>query len=152
MNRAATSSTPALNIRRLLKAPRTRVFEAWTKAEAVRQWMGPLDVTVTEAQLDVREGGSFRIVMRQPGGDNFIARGVFSEVRAPERLVYTWRWEEDDPALEHETSITVEFLERGEQTELVFRQEAFASTESRDRHEYGWTNCFDKLERMLATA
>ena len=61
----------------------------------------------------------------------------------------TWLWEEDDPADEHETLLTLEFNEVGDETELVLTHERFASTESRDRHAEGWTAVLTQLEPVV---
>jgi uncharacterized protein YndB with AHSA1/START domain len=94
--------------------------------------------------MDLRVGGKYRIQMQAPDGEFFTAVGVFKEVKAPERLVYTWDWEKDGGGeefgeVEGKTSqITVEFLKRGERTEMVLTHTRFATVESRDSHARGW--------------
>jgi uncharacterized protein YndB with AHSA1/START domain len=104
----------------------------------------------SEITMDVKTGGSFMIAMKSPDGEPFVARGVYHEVSIPERLVMTWRWEEDDPAEEHESLLTLEFNARGNATELVLIHEKLASVESRDRHTEGWTAIIDQLTSVLA--
>ncbi len=142
-----------LIVRRLLKAPRELAFEAWTSPEHIPQWMQPEPgMSVTRAWMDLRVGGKFRIQMKMPDGEFFTAAGEFREVKAPERLVYTWDWEkegggEEFGELEGKTSlVTVEFLKRGEQTEFVLTHTRFATVESRDSHAAGW----DKLVQSYA--
>ena len=55
-----------VRIRRRMPAPREVVYEAWTTGEGLRYWMWPGDVIPAEATLDVRVGGTFRIVMKTP--------------------------------------------------------------------------------------
>jgi uncharacterized protein YndB with AHSA1/START domain len=43
----------------------------------------------------------------------------------------------------------VTFAERGDQTEMTFRQSGFETKEDRDGHAGGWKECFDKLEELL---
>ena len=94
--------------------------------------------------MDLRVGGKFRIQMKKPDGEFFTAVGEFKEVKAPERLVYTWDWEKDGSGAEFgemdgKTSlVTVEFLKRGQGTELVLTHSRFATVESRDNHARGW--------------
>jgi uncharacterized protein YndB with AHSA1/START domain len=82
--------------------------------------------------------------MKTPDGEFFTAVGVFKEVKAPERLVYTWDWEKDGSGAEFgevegkPSLITVEFLKRGERTEMVLTHSRFATVESRDSHAQGW--------------
>ena len=49
---------------RRMPAPREIVYEAWIDANGIREWMCPGDVISVGAVLDVRVGGSFRIVMK----------------------------------------------------------------------------------------
>lgn len=146
-----------LILRRLLNAPQELAFKAWTSAEHIRHWMKPEPgMTVPFAIMDLRVGGKFRIQMKNPDGEFFTAVGEFQEVKAPERLVYTWDWEKDGSGedfgeVEGKTSmITVEFLKRGERaTEMVFMHTRFATVESRDNHARGWNRIVDALAEFL---
>jgi uncharacterized protein YndB with AHSA1/START domain len=101
-------------------------------------------MVVPLASMDLRVGGRFRIQMKMPDGEFFTAAGEFKEVKAPERLVYTWDWEKDGSGAEFgevegkQSLITVEFLKRGERTEMVLTHTRFTSVESRDSHARGW--------------
>ena len=143
------AAVPALALRRTYKAPRQRVFDAWTKPELAAKFFGPGDVKVPEIEMDVRTGGSYRILMLMPDGERMNVRGTYREVRAPERLSMTWRWEEDDPADEFDTLLTLEFNEVAGGTELVLTHEQLASVESRDRHADGWGKIMDQLAEAL---
>jgi uncharacterized protein YndB with AHSA1/START domain len=144
----STSLVPAVTLRRSYKAPRERVFAAWTKPEIAATFLGPEDVTVPEIQMDVRTGGSYRITMLRPDGEPWIVTGVYREVVAPERLSMTWRWQEDDPADEYDSLVTLEFNELGGETEVVLTHAQLASVESRDRHEGGWSAILDQLAKI----
>ena len=139
-----------LILKRMLNAPQELAFTAWTSAEHIQQWMRPEPgMVVPLASMDLRVGGKYRIRMKMPDGEFFTAVGEFREVKAPERLVYTWDWEKDGSGaefgeLEGNTSlITVEFLKRGEQTEFVLTHSRFATVESRDSHGRGWGKIFE---------
>ena len=134
-----------LVLKRMLNAPQERAFKVWTSAEHIQQWMQPEPgMVVPLASMDLRAGGRFRIQMKKPDGEFFTAAGVFKEVKAPERLVYTWDWEKDGSGAEFgevegkPSLITVEFLKRGERTEMVLTHSRFATVESRDSHARGW--------------
>jgi uncharacterized protein YndB with AHSA1/START domain len=143
------ASVPAIVLRRTYDAPRQRVFEAWTKPELAAKFLGPGDLTVPEIELDVRTGGAYRIVMLLPDGERYIATGTYRDVRAPERLSMTWRWQEDDPADEHDSLLTLEFNEVAGGTELVLTHEQLASVESGERHTHGWNQILDQLPVVL---
>jgi uncharacterized protein YndB with AHSA1/START domain len=134
-----------LVIKRLLNAPPEVAFQVWTSAEHIKHWMRPEPgMTVPFATMDLRVGGKFRIQMRDPAGEFFTAAGEFREVKAPERLVYTWDWEKDGAGIEFgelerkPSLMTVEFFKRGNQTEFVLTHSRFATVESRDSHARGW--------------
>ncbi|MDQ6825946.1 MAG: SRPBCC domain-containing protein [Candidatus Eremiobacteraeota bacterium] len=149
MNQTQTPVVPAVVLRRKYKASRERVFAAWTQPEIAAKFLGPDDVTVPEVQMDVRTGGSYRITMLMPDGERMIVRGIYREVRAPERLSMTWRWEEENPADEHESLLTLDFHDLDGETELVLTHEQFISVESRDRHEHGWAIILDQLAEIV---
>jgi len=149
MSNTQTSTVPALVIKRTFNAPRERVFQAMTSVELLRQWFGPPDHTLGEVTFDARNGGRYRIAMKNPDGEDFNVGGVITEFRAPERLAYSFTWEEDDKSTEHDTFITIDFIERGNQTEMIFTHENLASDESRERHSQGWNSLFARLEALL---
>ena len=145
-----------LVLRRVLQATPERAFAAWTSPEHIQQWMRPEPgMVVPRVHVDLRVGGKFRIQMMNPGGEYFTAVGAFREVKAPERLVYTWDWEKDGSGtafgeVEGKTSlITVEFLKRGEQTEFVMTHTRFATVASRDSHAQGWTRAVETFAKFL---
>lgn len=140
---------PALVLRRTYAAPRQRVYDAWTTPELAAKFLGARDHTVPKVEMDVRTGGSYRIAMQRPDGDTWYAAGTYRDVQPPERLAMTWRWEEDKPEDEHETLLTLEFNEVDGGTELVLTHEQFATMESRDGHEQGWSAIMEALEPTL---
>ena len=79
-----------LQLRRVIKASRDKVFAAWTRPELLVQWWGPGPVTCPEAQIDLREGGEYRLANLETDGSITWISGRFELVRAPEELAYTW--------------------------------------------------------------
>lgn len=142
------TTVPALVIRRTYAASPQRVYEAWTNPELAKQFLCPADVTIGEVKMDVRVGGTFKIEMLHEDREAFVALGVYKEVVPASRLVMTWRWEEDNPADEHETLLTLEFNPHGSGTELVLTHENLASLESRTNHEHGWSTLLEKLDAL----
>jgi uncharacterized protein YndB with AHSA1/START domain len=136
---------PALVMRRHYNAPPARVYAAWTSPAAAAVFLGPGDVKATEIEMDVRAGGKYRIVMVMPDGARMPVRGVYREASPSKRLSMTWRWEEDDPAEERDTLLTLDFIDADGGTDLVLTHEHLASVESRDNHEHGWTAILDAL-------
>jgi len=147
-----TDTSLDLDITRVFDAPRDLVFKAWTDSEWGKEWSAPNGFTVLGSEGDLRVGGAWRLGMRRPGEDDLWVGGVYREIVAPERLVFTHAWEDAQGTPGHQTLVTVTLAQRGGKTEMHFRQTGFDSVESRDGHQEGWSECFDKLERLLATA
>ncbi len=87
-----TASTPVgesheIQVTRTYEAPRELVFDAWTKAEHLKNWYAPAPFTVPEVESDPTEGGIYRLAMRSPEGEVFWSRGTYREVVPPERFV-----------------------------------------------------------------
>lgn len=139
-----------LIVRRRFEAPRERVFRAFTDPTDMAAWLGPKGFTCPECRLDVRVGGAWRACMRSEAGQDHNVSGVYREIRPPEKLVFTWAWDQPDGSRGHETVVTLEFKADGAGTELVLRQELFAETEHRDNHGKGWTSSFECLAEHLA--
>ena len=146
---AARSAKPELVITRVVNAPPSLVFKAWTEREHLLHWSAPHGFTVTHCEGDVRPGGAWRSCMRSPEGVDLWLSGVYREIVAPERLVFTHAWEDDEGKRGHETLVTVTFIDHGGKTKLTFRQAFFESVESRDGHMGGWNECFDRLGDYL---
>jgi uncharacterized protein YndB with AHSA1/START domain len=144
----AVEASPTLEVRRTIRAPRQRVFDAWTTPEELKRWHAPGPLTVTLAEIDLRVGGSYRIHMQQPDGTVHQAIGVYREVDPPRRIVYTWSWEGDHPV--KNSVVTLEFHERGaDATEVVLRHEGLPNVQERDSHASGWTSIMDKLAALF---
>ncbi len=148
MPAAQEESTNKIVVRKMLPATREEVFAAWTDPESIRQWMCPGDVAWTEAQLDVRVGGSYRILMKGKTQD-YDHAGVYQVVEPPSKLVFTWISKGTD---DQTTLVTVEIFARGKQSELVVTHERFLTPEQAKRHEGGWGQITDKLAAYFAEA
>jgi uncharacterized protein YndB with AHSA1/START domain len=148
-----------LIVKRTLNAPPELAFQAWTSAEHIQQWMRPEPgMVVPLASMDLRVGGKYRIQMKMPDGEFFTAVGVFKEVKAPTRLVYTWDWEKDGSGAEFgevegkPSLVTVEFLKRGKRTKFVLTHSRFATVESRDSHARGWGKIVESFAKFAEKA
>lgn len=147
-----------LRITRIFNAPRALVWQAWTDPIHLQQWMGPRGFTATSLEHDVRVGGKWRICLHRDepaqgcgenAGDSLWQSGTYLEVREPERLVLTFRWEDRTDIPCHETVITLIFTEQAGQTTMNFHQAFFETTDNRDGHIFGWNSSFDRLETAL---
>jgi len=162
MNTTATMEKEniKLQLTRVFDAPRELVFKAWTDAKQFQQWFGAAACdggALQSVKVDARVGGKYRLQVRKDDGEFFTTVGTYREVKAPERLVFTWQFEKDGSGDNFgeveppEMLVTVELKARGRQTELTLTHEKFASVESRDRHEDGWNRCLDSLGKFAGT-
>lgn len=141
-----------LTITRTFDAPRALVWRAWTDPRRFIEWWGPRHHPAVDVALDVRVGGRWRHCLRSvETGEDLWHGGVFREVVPPERLVFTFTWEEEGER-GVETVVVVTFAERGDKTEMTLRQTPFQSDFQRDDHDEGWNSTFDRLADELATS
>jgi uncharacterized protein YndB with AHSA1/START domain len=138
-----------LETTRTLPAPRERVFALLTEPDQLAEWWGPAGFTTPSIELDLRPGGGYRFEMQPPDGDVFFLQGEYTEVEPPRLLAFTFRWEDPDPD-DQETTVTLRLEDRGEQTELNFRQGPFKTEARRDLHRNGWGDGWEKIEALLA--
>ncbi len=136
-----------LTLKRIIRAPRERVFHAWMAPDALKVWWGPQGVVCPEAEVDFRVGGEFKLANLQPDGSTTWISGRFERIRPPEEMVYTWVVSglPGEPTL-----VTVSFMPHADGTELVIVHARFAVAAIRDGHLAGWEACVDKLEAYLA--
>jgi uncharacterized protein YndB with AHSA1/START domain len=148
MANTKTQERPSLSIVRKLDAAPGKVWRALTEPEMLKKWMTPDAATkVATAEIDLRVGGRYRIVMRPPEGEEHDVRGVYREIVPNKKLVYTWAWKSTP---ERESVVTIELRAAGSGTELTLTHEQFADEQARDRHQHGWTGCLAGLEKFLA--
>lgn len=142
----------ALEITRVFDAPRELVFRSWTDPEMAKRWWGCPGCRASFTVMDARPGGAWRACLSCDDGRELWLRGVFREVASPDRLVFTFAWEQDDERGlgTDETIVTVTFVSQGGKTLMRFRQAPFATTARRDSHQTGWASGFNRLEELFA--
>lgn len=150
----ATNHNPSeftLVIERILDAPLERVWQAWTDKAQIMQWLSPKGFHVREHKGSIAPGENYREIMVSPEGEDSIFYGEYLEMTAPQKLVFTHIWENDTCGLpEIRTVCTVLLKEvEGGKTKMTFTQEGLVSGDTRDSHNGGWSECFDKLNIYL---
>ena len=138
---------------RIFDAPRTLVWKAWTDPKMMAQWFGPRGFTSTVGELDVRVGGSLRIVMRGPDGNEYPMKGEFREVVPPERLVFTNIAIDKDGKHLLEGETTVVLSESDGKTTLTLQTHAIGLVPIAPQMlaglEAGWNQSIDKLAELF---
>jgi len=154
-NTAAPPNAMHVHISRFFRAPRERVFAAWTSADQMKQWMGPANFTCLETESDLRVGGHYRVVMRgTPPSRNgeptqeitSVVTGEYIEVRPPELVRYNWNptWAPGELSI-----VTLRLHEENGGTRLELVHEGFATAESANGHNQGWNGVLDKFAAFV---
>jgi uncharacterized protein YndB with AHSA1/START domain len=139
----------SLKVSRLIKAPRERVYAAWTTPSDIMKWLGGGCCQFVSAKMDVRVGGDYSFLVKSEKSGESEIRGTYRELNPPGRLAFTWNTGGCAGDMEKtETVVTVDLLERQGGTEVVISHDLFTSEESRDRHQEGWTASLVKLEKL----
>jgi len=142
-----------LVVTRIINAPPHLVFEAWTTAELFQRWWVPKSsgLTLLSCELDVRAGGTYRLVFQHPAVPEGMAfHGRYLEVTAPSRLVWT-----NEEEVGNGQVTTVTFEERAGQTLLVVH-ELYPSKEALDEDisngSTSWNDeTFDQLDELVGS-
>ena len=165
---ASTSATSIVNFKegiiltREFDAPRELVWKAWTDAELLKRWWGPIPFTSPSAQIDLRVGGKYVFCMRSPEGQDFWVCGVYREITPYDRIVFTDSFADEHgnivPASHYsmtgdfplELLVTVTFEDLGsDKTRQTLRHEGVPEGEVREMTAAGWSTSFDKLAEGL---
>ena len=151
MKVVADPGTQEIVITRSFDAPREVVFKAFTDPDAIRQWWGLANSETVVDQLEARPSGRWRFVERDGQGNEDGFHGVYHDLQAPERIVYTFEYE-GMPG--HVLLETITFEERDGRTHMT-DSSVFQSVADRDGMlqsgmESGAAESMDRLEEYLA--
>lgn len=143
-----TPSDTEIVMTRVFDAPRELVFQAHTSCEHMSRWWGPRAYEVASCDIDFRPGGRWRIVHIDAEGDETTFYGEYLEIEAPERIVWTFNFDDTTGGPE-----TYTFEEHNGRTTITSRAE-FPSKEVRDMvlesgMESGAAKTYNRLEEYL---
>lgn len=149
---APIDARPTLRMQRDFAAPRQLLWRAWSSPETMVLWLGPVEWPAVHITQDLRVGGEWRACLRSPDtGQDLWQGGIYREIVPPERLVFTFKWDEsheDGPPVD--TLVTVVFSETDDGgTRMDFTHEGLKSEQSLTGHKHGWTSTMDRLEAFL---
>jgi uncharacterized protein YndB with AHSA1/START domain len=130
-----TGEERSLELEMRVHAPPEVVFGYFTDPDKYRRWKG------VGAELDPRPGGAFRVDM----GPNGWVSGRYLVVEPPNRVVFTWGWENDPAVPPGTTRVEVDLVADGEATLVRLRHSGFATDGARDQHELGWRHLLPRL-------
>jgi glutathione S-transferase len=150
-----TTNTPektSLEITRFINAPRDRVYAAWTDPVQLKEWWGPKEVRTLKIIADTRVGGKYRWDLVNQEGEQMSVFGEYVELVPGKKVVFTWKWDDDEAWEDYTSQVSVEFSDRDDGTELRLTHVRLPSEASRDRHNQGWNSVLDRLEEFFSTS
>jgi len=139
-----------ITVRRHVKAPREKVFNAFTTAQALTQWYSPPNVSIEVLVFQFEVGHRYRFRYSMPDGSHPVLGGVYDFISQPDELAFTWVWEAPDVHANIPTLVHIQFLDKDNGTEIVLTHEQLPSEDVAIRHVEGWERTLDNLERAIA--
>jgi uncharacterized protein YndB with AHSA1/START domain len=139
------SKTYSFKITKTIKAPRKKVYEAWTDLKAAKKWSVPEGCTITSLKSNFKVGGKYRLAMKTPYGP-MSNQGVYLEIVPNQKIVYTFIWEVEDT---EENLIKIEFKVKGKDTQLVMTGSKFEIKDEAAGNKEGWSSCIEKLAALF---
>ena len=137
-------------VRRQFSSPLQRVFKAFTSAENIAHWLTPdRSIKMTVLAMTFEHQGSFRFQYDNPEGGYDIVGGVFQSIQDPEKIIFSWIWEAPHQFEEMVTQVTIEFIELGDQTEVVLTHRKFMCKVACETHRQGWEGALANLSTEL---
>ena len=149
-----TPSEREIAMTRVFDAPRGLVFDAWTKPELLKRWLGVRGGwTFAVCEVDLRVGGAYRFVWRGPTGTEMGMGGIYREIVRPERLVATEKF--DEAWYEGDALDTTTFVERGGKTTatttVLYASRAVRDSVLQTPMLTGVAESYDKMAEVLAS-
>jgi uncharacterized protein YndB with AHSA1/START domain len=139
-----------LTVTRDIRAPRERVFAAWTDPRQASIWWAPQDCTPLTCEMDVRPGGAWRRTMRVADGSVVTKHGIYRAVARPEILSFTYTTEYASGEVDPITLVTVTLEEIAGGTRVTLRHVNFETQVSSDSHKGGWTSALQRFAAFIA--
>ncbi|MFY0598156.1 MAG: SRPBCC domain-containing protein [Cyclobacteriaceae bacterium] len=136
-----------IHIEETFRAPREKVFKAWTKPVSIKKWfMADEGVIVTDVEVNLRVGGTYFIEAAFPGYDPTKIDGEFLRVEQPTALEYTWL----TPVLKgRKTKVDVTFEDSGNGSKIRLSHGEFEDENEMQLHIHGWKECLSRLSDYL---
>jgi len=136
-----------IQLEEVFRAPREKVFKAWTTPESLKKWfLAEEGVAVEDVEINLYIKGSYFIQVRYPGFDSTSIKGKFLQVNTTQYLEYTWL----TPALKGKiTTVEVSFEVLDQGSKLFLSHGEFANKDEMNLHIKGWKECIKHLHGFL---
>lgn len=137
-----------VNLHRVLKAPVSRVFRAFSNPEAKATWLPPFGFICQVHSFDFKVGGSYKMSFTNFTNEQKHSwSGNFTAIKPNELLIYKDRF--DDPNLPGEMTVTISFKEVSCGTELSIKQEGIPDMIPTEMCYLGWQESLIKLAQLV---
>ncbi len=137
-----------VSLHRVIKASPAKVYRAFTESLAIASWLPPYGFLCTVHEMNVHEGGSFRMSFQNfTTGNSHSFGGKYLEVQENQLLKYTDTF--DDPSLPGLMTTTVWFKKTIVGTDLKVLQENIPDAIPAEMCYLGWQESLDKLTRLV---
>jgi uncharacterized protein YndB with AHSA1/START domain len=168
-NNPKASAKSVFEMTRVFKAPRDRIWKAWSEADQLQHWWGPKGCAIEVARLEFTPGGFFHYSMKFEGAPKMWGRFNYRQIAMPERIVWLNSFANENCGIARapfsefcplEIENTVTFTERAGATTIALRAEPFGETLEERKFfdelcssgslEEGNGGTFDKLSEYVA--
>ena len=145
--------TRDLRVERTYDATPEEVFDAWTNPTVLERWGAPgPEWEAPLVEVDLREGGHYRLATRhRENGEVHTVVGQYKEIRRPDRLTYSWAWE-NEPRSDTVSTVTVEFRGQNGRTTVLLTHSGLENETSLEIHTHGWNGVMETLEQRVFAA
>ena len=144
------TTTQSLCVRRIVRAERARVFNAFASAHALSQWFSPAaDVSVDVEAFAFVPSGNYRLRFVMPDGTQLVVGGTYELIDPPDRIAFSWVWRPPHPHADVPTRVEVRFTETDGGTEIVITHDRLTSEDAREHHAAGWEGILQRLEHFV---
>jgi uncharacterized protein YndB with AHSA1/START domain len=146
---ADADGTGELLLTRTINVDRRVAWRLWTESRHLAAWWGPHGFTNPVCSIDPTPGGRVHILMRAPGGEEYLNIGVVRVADEPQLLVFSIGLMNADGSVRLENLTTVELEDRGAATKVTVRVQVLHATP--DAHDNlsgmrsGWSESLDRL-------
>ncbi|QHC60219.1 SRPBCC domain-containing protein [Rathayibacter sp. VKM Ac-2760] len=146
-----TDDAQGFTLTRLFDATPEEIWSAWTDPDEIAEWWHPRGLTTPRDSVDVdlEVGGKYAYTMVSTASEEtYPTGGEYREIKAPEKLVFTW----GEPGDADAPVVTVSIRSAGELTRLTFELAGVDGEKGDDSFYDGWDQALDALADHLDPA
>jgi uncharacterized protein YndB with AHSA1/START domain len=146
-------SSPSCVIRRTLSGPPHVVYRVWTEPEYAAMWSWGRAYETVSVEIDKRVGGKWRQQVRdKKTGELWSFEGDFLELVPDRRLAQTFHWVSDRGVDDGKSQVSVDFVDRGDKTEVVITHTDLPNEKEKKAAENGWEDVLDCIDKTIPVA